>query len=335
MARRRIPKGLRVGLVYDLRVEYLADGYSEEAVAEFDSEDTVKELGKAIRTLGCRVDRIGNARALCKRLVAGDRWDLVFSIAEGVRGRSREAQVPAILELYGIPYTFSDPLTCATTLDKAVAKTIVRDSRLRTPNFHVVREPGDVAAVRLGFPLFAKPIAEGTGKGVDVRSLVKNRRDLGTVCRSILKRLRQPVLVEEFLPGREFTVGILGTGKEARVLGTMEVEVLPKSGRTIYSLDMKERCEDLVRYSPLCSGRMRSSVEALALASYKVLECRDAARVDVRLDAAGRAHFLEVNPIPGLHPTHSDLPMIATQQGMAYPDLIGAIIASSLQRAVA
>jgi D-alanine-D-alanine ligase len=140
------------------------------------------------------------------------------------------------------------------------------------------------------------------------------------------------VLVEEFLPGREFTVGILGTGKKARVLGTMEVEVLPESDKTIYSYEMKERCEDLVRYSPLRDRRLRMEVEDLALQCYMALECRDAGRVDVRLDAAGRANFLELNPIPGLHPAHSDLPMIATQQGMSYPDLLGAIIESSLLR---
>lgn len=330
MYRKRIPRGLRVGLVYDLRVEYLAAGYSEEDVAEFDSEETIRALCAAIRSLGCRVDRIGNGRELCKRLVAGDRWDLVFSIAEGVSGRSREAQVPAVLELFGVPHAFSDPLTCATTLDKAVAKTIVRDSGLRTPGFYVVRAPGDAAVTRLKLPLFAKPVAEGTGKGIDRYSVAKSRMDLDKLCRKLLKRWRQPVLIEEFLPGREFTVGILGTGKKAHVLGTMEVEVLPASGRAIYSLHMKERCEDLVRYSPLRDHRLLAGVEELALKCYTVLECRDAGRVDVRLDDAGRANFLELNPIPGLHPTHSDLPMIATQHGMSYPDLICAIIESSL-----
>lgn len=332
MSVKRIPKALRIGLVYDLRTEYLAAGYSEEEVAEFDSEDTVKKLADAMRSLGCKVDRIGNARELCRRLASGDRWQLVFSIAEGVRGRSREAQVPAILELYDVPYAFSDPLTCAITLDKAVAKKIVRDSGLRTPDFCVVRTPGDAARARLKFPLFAKPVAEGTGKGIDEYSLVKSRRDLQRVCRRLLTRFHQPVLVEEFLSGREFTVGIVGTGSKACVLGTMEVEILPESDGSIYSLDMKERCEDLVRYSPLRNRKLRSEVEDLALECYLALECRDAGRVDVRLDAGGRAYFLEVNPIPGLHPTHSDLPMIATQQGLSYPDLIGAIIESSLTR---
>ncbi|MEI6971134.1 MAG: D-alanine--D-alanine ligase [bacterium] len=332
MSRKSIPKGLRVGLVYDLRGEYLAAGYSEEEVAEFDSDETVAELAGAMRSLGCRVDRIGNARTLCRRLAAGDRWQLVFSIAEGLYGRSREAQVPAVLELFEIPYAFSDPLACAVTLDKAAAKTIVRHAGLRTPDFRVVRRPADAVAIRMGFPLFAKPIAEGTGKGIDELSLIESHQALQKVCRRLLKRFRQPVLIETFLPGREFTVGILGTGCNARVLGTMEVEVLPASGRSIYSLDMKERCEELVRYSPLRDRKLAAQIERLALDCYVALECRDAGRVDVRLDATGRAHFLEVNPIPGLHPTHSDLPMIATQQGMSYPDLIGAIIESSLLR---
>jgi len=322
-----------IGLVYDLRGDYLAEGFDEQEVAEFDMDDTIDALEGAIRSLGYVTDRVGNARALCKRLVVGDRWGLVFNIAEGLHGRSREAQVPCILELYGIPYTFSDPLVCAATLDKAVAKTIVRAAGLATPRFAVVRCARDAREVTLPFPLFAKPVAEGTGKGIDGRSRVESRGELASVCDELLARFRQPVLVEEYLSGREFTVGILGTGDAARVLGTMEVEVLAAEGRAIYSLDMKERCEETVRYSSLKEASLRREVEDLALASYRALECRDGGRVDVRLDAAGRPAFLEVNPLPGLHPTHSDLPMIATQEGVSYPELIGAIIDSALARA--
>ncbi|HEM45681.1 MAG TPA: D-alanine--D-alanine ligase, partial [Alphaproteobacteria bacterium] len=156
-----------IGLVYDLRADYLAEGFGEEEVAEFDMDDTIDELERAIASLGYGTDRIGNAWALCRRLVRGDRWDLVFNIAEGLAGRSREAQVPCLLELYGVPYTFSDPLVCAATLDKAVAKTIVHAAGLHTPRFAVVRSVSDAALVTLPFPLFAKPLAEGTGKGID------------------------------------------------------------------------------------------------------------------------------------------------------------------------
>jgi D-alanine-D-alanine ligase len=323
---------LRVGIVYDLRADYLAEGHSPEAVAEFDSEETIAAIDAAIRSHGHRTERIGNARALCARLVAGGRWDLVFNFAEGLHGRSREAQAPALLELYGLDYTFSDPLVCAVTLDKAVAKRLVREAGLATAAFAVVARPEDADKVALEFPLFAKPLAEGTGKGIHSRSKVSSPAELQAVCRELLAEFAQPVLVEEYLPGREFTVGVLGTGGEARVLGTLEIEVRREVGHAIYSYQTKEACEDLVRYSAPPRDDLRAAVEALALESYRTLECRDAARVDLRLDHRGRPAFLEVNPLPGLHPTHSDLPMIATQEGMAYRDLIGAILRSAARR---
>jgi len=195
---------LQIGLVYDLRKEYLAAGYSEEQVAEFDSEDTIESLEKTMRSLGHEVQRIGNARTLCSRLSAGERWNLVFTIAEGVSGRSREAQVPCILEVYKIPYTFSDPLVSAITMDKAVSKRLVREAGLNTPDFLVVRQLADLRDCRLKYPLFAKPIAEGTGKGIDNNSRIESERQLETICRELLTRFEEPVLVEEFLPGREF-----------------------------------------------------------------------------------------------------------------------------------
>jgi D-alanine-D-alanine ligase len=324
--------GLKVGLTYDRRSDYLALGFSEEQVAEFDSDATIDALEEAIRANGARPDRIGHARRLCQRLVAGDRWDLVFNIAEGVAGRGRESEVPCLLEVYGIPCTFSDPLVCAVTLDKAMAKRVVQSYGLNTPRFHVVRTPGDLAAVRLPYPLFAKPIGEGTGKGIDRRSLARTAQELDAVCRSLLERLRQPVLVEEFLPGREFTVGVLGTGPEARVLGTMEVVILPHANTTIYSYEVKEKCEELVRYERPRRDALIAAVEQLALDTYRALELRDGGRADIRLDREGRPSFMEVNPLPGLHPQHSDLPMIATQEGMPYPALIGAILRSALRR---
>ena len=324
--------GLKIGLVYDLRSEYLAQGYAPEQVAEFDSEETVAALEGAIRSLGHHVQRIGSGRTLCRRLVAGDRWDLVYNLAEGLAGRSREAQVPAILELYGLGYTYSDPLVCAVTLDKSMAKRLVRAAGLATPNFHVVAVPADAAAVHLEYPLFAKPLAEGTGKGIHGRSRIGSPEDLAAVCRDLLDRFGQPVLVEEFLPGREFTAAVLGTGRKARVLGTMEIEISRHVGSDIYSYETKEKCEQLVRYSAPPRDALRREVEALALESYRVLECRDAGRVDIRCDGRGRPAFLEVNPLPGIHPAHSDLPMIATQEGMSYQELIGAIIASAAER---
>jgi len=323
---------LNIGLACDLRQDYRNAGFSEDAVAEFDSEETAAALENALRSLGHSVERIGHVRALCAALAAGKRWDLVFNIAEGVAGRSREAHVPALLEAYAIPYTFSDPLTCAVTLDKAVAKRLVQAAGLPTPAFAVVSDAADIAVIGLPFPLFVKPAAEGTGKGVTAKSKVHSKADLDTQVRQLLKTYHQPVLIEEFLPGREFTVGLLGTGPAARVLGTMEIEILDAAFDGIYSYETKEKCETLVRYSPAPRDALRGRVEALALNVHRQLECRDAGRVDIRLDGNGEPSFMELNPIPGIHPTHSDLPMIATQEGMSYRDLIAAIVESALAR---
>jgi D-alanine-D-alanine ligase len=323
---------VRIGLVYDLRSQYLAEGYSEHDVAEFDSDATIDALAAAIAAAGHSVERIGHGRDLAAKLVGGKRWDLVFTIAEGLRGRNREAQVPCLLELFGIPCTFSDALVCAVTLDKAIAKRLVLAAGLRTPAYRVLYAPSDAEKVTLDYPLFVKPLAEGTGKGVDHRSHVRSAEQLRRVAEDLIERLGQPALVEEYLPGREFTTGILGTGSQARVLGTIEIRVLPGAPAKDYSYEVKEQCEHCVEYRPLERGPLREEVERLALSSYLALECRDAARVDIRMDAQDRPSFMELNPLPGLHPTHSDLPMIATAEGMAYTDLIGAIIESARER---
>ena len=171
-----------------------------------------------------------------------------------------------------------------------------------------------------------------TGKGVDKDSRIESSSVLKKVCVRLLERFAEPVLVEEYLPGREFTTAILGTGHEARVLGTIEFTIRANAPSQDYSYEVKEQCEQCVDYFPMSHSDLRDQVETLALGAYRVLECRDTGRVDIRLDAQGRPAFIEINPLPGLHPTHSDLPMIATQEGMAYEELIGRIVQSALAR---
>ena len=322
---------LVVGLTYDLRDDYIAAGMPPEQAAEFDSRETIDLLERAIARAGYRTDRIGQARELARRLVAGDRWDLVFNIAEGVSGRGRESQVPCLLELYGIPYTFSDPLVCATTLDKAVAKQLIRAAGLQTAPYRLIEDGSQCASVDLEYPLFAKPLAEGTSKGIDGRSRIDSPAALADTCRHLLARFRQPVLVEEFLPGREFTVGLLGSGADTRVLGIMEVQ-LRSGDELIYSYETKERCEELINYRRATDDPIAPQLCELALESYRTLQMRDAARVDIRCDRRGVPCFIEANPLPGLHPSHSDLPMIATGEGMDYARLIGGIIESARSR---
>ncbi len=323
---------MKTGLVYDLRDDYLAEGWTAEEAAEFDSVSTIDALVEALGTLGHDVERIGHARRLCARIVEGARWDLVFNIAEGVKGRSREAQVPALLELFDIPYTFSDPLVCAATLDKAVAKRLVRDAGLRTPDFVVLRNPAEIASVDLVFPLFVKPLAEGTGKWIDSTSRVEDHEGLQSVCMSLLARSGQPVLVEEYLPGREFTTGIVGTGSRAQIVGSMEITIRQSAGTADYSYTVKQEWRELCDYPVLEPGGLKDEVERLALDSYLALECRDLARVDLRLDRDGRPSFVEINPLPGLNPVYSDLPILSRLNGWEYVDIIRAVVDSALER---
>lgn len=323
---------MRIGLTYDLKDDYLALGLREHEVAEFDSPETIAAIADALTALGHDVERVGHVRSLAARLVAGWRCDLVFNIAEGVTGFGREAQVPALLEAYETPYTFSDPLVCALTLHKAMAKHVARGHGVPTPGFALVATPADAAAVALPLPLFAKPVAEGSSKGITAKSLVTSQAALVEVCTELLERYRQPVLVEEFLPGREFTVGLLGTGAEARALATLEVVLLERADAGVYSYRNKTQWQGLVEYRLLEVGPLKDEVEAVALATWRSLGCRDAGRVDVRLDGGGRAQMLEVNPLAGLTPGYSDLPLMAERAGMSYRGLIGEIVRSAQKR---
>jgi D-alanine-D-alanine ligase len=322
---------MKIGLTYDLRQDYLDLGYGEEETAEFDRVDTVEAIERTLQDLGYETDRIGNIWSLTKRLAAGERWDLVFNIAEGLRGIGREAQVPALLDAYDIPYTFSDPLVLALTLHKGMTKRVIRDLGLPTPDFAEVKSESDIEKVDLPFPVFAKPIAEGTGKGITSASKIKSKSELRSVCRRILNEYKQPALVETFLPGREFTVGLVGTGKNAKVVGVMEVILKPDAEKDVYSYVNKERCEEFVGYLPVNDLLARKAQE-VALAAWVGLGCRDAGRIDLRADANGVPNFMEVNPLAGIHPEHSDLPILCKLVGIGYHQLFEMIMTSALER---
>ena len=324
---------MRVGLTYDLRSEYLAAGYSDVDTAEFDRPETIDAIAAALGRLGLSVERIGNARQLASRLSGNDRWDLVFNFCEGLHGFGRESLVPALLDAWQIPYVFSDPLACAVTLHKGVAKHVVRGHGLATPDFAVVDSADDAHQISLRFPLFAKPVAEGTGKGVSTTSQARSTEELVAVCATLLDQYQQPVLVEEYLPGREFTVGLVGTGTDAEAIGTMEVHLGPKADPGVYTFDNKEHWEGRVSYSLLNEEPLRTAVEELAVRAWRALGCRDGGRLDIRLDAAGMPSFLEANPLAGLNPGHSDLPFICRFKGIPYDELIRRIVVSAATRA--
>lgn len=322
---------MKVGFTYDFKDDYLAMGFSLVDVAEFDTIETIEGIEDSLKKLGYEVDRIGNVKALIKRLAAGDRWDIVFNIAEGVSGIGREAQIPALLDAYNIPYVFSDPMVLSLTLHKGMAKRIVRDAGVKTPEFNIVYAESDIDAMSIPFPLFAKPLSEGTGKGIGALSMINNSDDLKKACLHLLNEYRQPVLVEKFLPGREFTVGITGTGQDAKVVGVIEINFLPQAESIAYGLINKKNYEKLMKYT-VPEKDIYNRCSEVALKAWRILECRDGGRIDLRNNESGEPEFIEVNPLAGLNPIDSDLPILSRMNGLDYDSLIRQIMNSAIKR---
>ena len=328
----RVSKKLKIGITYDLRDDYLKEGYNLEETAEFDLLDTIEAIEKIILDNGFQADRIGNVKALTCRLAAENRWNLVFNIAEGLYGFGREAQIPALLDAYNIPYTFSDPLGHTLSLHKGMTKHVLRDLGIPTPDFAVINNDAEIDKVNLPFPLFAKPVAEGTSKGITALSKITNFEELNRICKHILRTFKQPALIETYLPGREFTVGILGTGKDAKVLGVIEVILKPTAEQNAYSYENKEHYENLVQYALVDDDEAKQARE-ISLKVWRYLDLKDAGRVDLRSDVHGAPHFIEVNSLAGLNPKRSDLPILCNLLGVSYHVLISSIIESALRRA--
>jgi D-alanine-D-alanine ligase len=256
-------RSLAIGIVYNLREEYLALGYSEEETAEFDTIASLEAMVGGLERLGHNVDRIGDGRALAGRLVRGDVWDLVLPMAEGLSGRSREAQVPALLELFNQPYAFSDPLTMAIALDKSVAKRLIRDAGVPTAESMLVETGREDFTKWQHYPAFVKPVAEGTSKGCGPDSLVEDSDHLAKTALSLMRHFRQPVLVETYLPGREFTVGIIGNDDQIRVLGVAEITMNAGADPDIFSMRNKEDQESLCTFSGVDDAEAKTAASGL------------------------------------------------------------------------
>jgi len=247
-----------IGLTFDLRSDYESlenvEAYPPDFLGEFDSQETIDQLQKTIIGLGYECVQIGNLFKLLVVLQGNQpKPDLIFNIAEGLHGRSREAHIPSILEAFNIPFTFSDTLTNAMCLDKGISKHMLLSCGLPTAPFKIVKKIDLItedSLSDLSFPLFVKPIHEGTSKGINESSITNDTNSLLEAISHLIHTYKQPVLVEEFLPGREFTVGVLGTDLNARVLGIVEIILLDKSSR-VYGYQTKEECESLVEYVAL------------------------------------------------------------------------------------
>lgn len=326
---------MKVGIAFDLK-QAVSPESLDDSQEEFDRPETIEAIRAALGRMGHTVQLLGDGREFLEKVLA-DRPDFVFNFAEGVGvSRSREARVPAVLEMLGIPFTGSDPLTMAVTLDKEIAKTIVSAAGVRVPGGHALKPHeslADVPAGRLVFPLVAKPAWEGSSKGIRQKCFVKTPAELPAVLDELRREYRQTVLLEQYIPGSELTVGIIGNQQTANVIGIMRVVPRRPGDHFIYSIEIKRDYQNQVDYeSPArLSAEVEHDVRRAALAAYHALGCRDVARIDFRLDGSV-PYFLEVNPLPGLNPIESDLVLLSKGYGWTYDRLIEAIVGAALQR---
>jgi len=326
-----------IGMTYDKREDYeLINGQPFDLFFEFDQIETINYLVDILKRLGHDVIEIGNINQLVKFLNKEKEIDLIFNIAEGLEGRSREAQVPALLEAYGIPYTFSDPYTMILCMEKSKIKQLLRFSNIPTPDFFVINNMNSLGGKiieNLTFPVIIKPLFGGCSMGISNDSITYDFSSTINQIRTTYNLYQQPVLVEDFLPGREFTVGILENPNGSNFVGCTEIKLQGKE-RHVYGAIEKEHCEQLVIYQKpsRLEKDLLSRIKEISKRAYEIAECKDAARIDIRLDKNNEPEILEINPLPGLHPWHSDLPIIGTQNGISYKEIINMILSSAIKR---
>jgi D-alanine-D-alanine ligase len=299
-----------------------------EDTAEFDKQETVDAIDAALKNMGFETEPVGNCFQLIEALAGGKRWDLVFNIAEGLYGDGRESVVPAILDQYRIPYVFSGPVIMGISLNKHLTRLIVSAAGIPVSPGMLISSVNDIDKCNLQYPLFIKPVSEGTGKGITEKSLVNSKSDLKQMVDYLLNRFSQPALVEEYLPGREFTVGVIGAGDETVAIGGMEIEC---KDNLPYSVEFKENYQIFCKYIPM-AAEFAEECKTVATNVWRALGGVDAGRVDVKADRNGRMCFMEVNPLAGLHPIHSDLPILSRMIGINYQTLIEMIMNSVIKR---
>lgn len=326
---------MRIGLSYDLKTDVEGRFAVDDALEEYDSPETLELISAALESEGHQVVRLGGGMLFLDN-IRRETVDIVFNIAEG-RGtyRSREAQVPAVLEMLGIPYTGSDPQTLVVCLDKPVTKKLVAAEGINTPKWLVINDKAELEQApweRLDFPVIVKPVCEGSSKGIRLTSLASDIRRAEEEAGRILNDYRQPVMVEEFIDGDEVTVGIIGNSPP-EVLGMMRVVPRQSVEHFVYSVEVKRDYVNLVEYE--CPTRLPEDVllhlKNSGLRAFKALGCRDFARVDFRISRDGTPHFIEINPLPGLG-SYSDLVIMAKKLGWTHYRLINAVLAAALER---
>lgn len=325
---------MKIGFTYNAAGAYqLQPGDSPDRYAEFDKQETLDEIAGALASGGHEVVHIGDGRELLRRMVVlGERWDLIFNIAEGLWGRNRESQVPAICELLDQPYSGSDALTLGLTLDKVLAKRVVLQHGLSTPDFFVVEKPSDLRHANPQFPLIAKLNQEGTSKGLGQDNVVHDKKALAKKVQALLDTYRQPVLVERFIAGTEFTVAVIGNGRpEPLPIVQVGIKERLDLGEEIYTHARVESDEIQYHCPAKIPAKLAQVIRRLAVDCYCALGCRDLGRIDIRVDRRGTPYFLECNPLPNLG--HIDVfPLVAKAVGLTYNQLLSTILRLALKR---
>jgi len=333
---------LNVGLTYNLKRQPRTDeGLPEDFYVEFDDEKTVNAIADALRKGGCKVTKIEADEEAYNKL-RKLKLHIVFNIAEGLRGESRESHIPVMLEMLGIPYTGSGPLTLAIKLDKAMTHRVLSTYAVPSPLFQVFKSADEPIDRKLSFPCVVKPLAEGSSKGVRNNSLVRDETKLREQVSWVIDSYGQPAIAEEFLSGREFTVGLIGNRKPT-VLPIVEIQLdkLPSGASPLYSYEAKwiwdvpEKPLDIFRCPAGIPQSLEREIRRIAVKTFIGLNCQDVCRVDIRLDGKGKPRVLEVNPLPGLIPdpdAHSCLPEAAMAAGYSYDELICTILWQALKR---
>jgi len=321
-----------VGLTYNLKKGIKSD--VEDIEAEYDSIDTVQAIKKALENLNCKVELLEADSDILKR-IHDMRLDIVFNIAEGTYGRGREAQIPAILDFLKIPFTGSDETSLCISLDKALSKRILSTYGVKTPRYQLLYDSRPVIDKNLKYPLIVKPNAEGSSKGISDFAIVNNRKELDLLLEKNFKMYGGPMLAEEYIQGREFTVAVAGNDKNTVVFPPMEIRYKNRWHKyNIYSYKVKRNYKKYIDY--ICPAPLDTKTETrlirITKKIYDVLECRDFARVDFRMSEDGEIYFIEINPLPGLTPGYSDYPMIAEFNGVEYGTVIKMILNSALAR---
>ena len=316
-----------------------------DTYAEWDTWETINAVRLALETLHnvTLVEADENAFEKLRELLRQRKADIVFNIAEGFNGLSREAQIPAMLDMLNIPYTGSDPLTLATCLDKARTKEILSYHKIPNANFLLIDRLEQVKIQDFNYPLMVKPVSEGSSKGIFISSFARNSSELKNEIRRILGEYNQPALVEEFLPGKEFTIAIIGNGIEAEVLPIVEIKYneFPEDFIPIYSyeakwiLDTKENPLEVFSCPAKIDRRLEEKIKSIALRTYNILRCRDWSRIDIRLDKNGEPNIIEVNPLPGILPDpdeNSCFPKAARASGLDYNTMINKVLFAAAKR---